>query len=295
MRAVQITDGQGPASHMYISDVETPEPKASEVLVKREGKYPLPPGASTILGSIVSGEAVNSFKIGDEVFGLASGGAYAEYLTVPTANLLKKPAHLTFQTLVLIGGFSQGHDVLIHAGASGVGIAATQIARLLKGNKIITTTSSSAKLEALAKCRYGPSHGINYKTQNFADEVIKITESKGVDVVIDFIGADYLQKNLQALARDGPVGGEISNFDMAPILLKRLRIEGTTLRSRSAEYQADLVSRFARELLPHFTASDGSGPLHPIIHKSFSWKDIVKAHTEMESNANVGKIVGVID
>ncbi|KAH8807026.1 quinone oxidoreductase [Flagelloscypha sp. PMI_526] len=332
MKAILVKDGKGPVDNLYIGDADVPVPKNKEVLIKvkafginrmdlgqRLGIYPLPPGISTILGVEFSriveslGEGVTIYKSGDEVFGLTSGGAYAEYVTASEGTIMPKPPHLTwveaacipenyitaFQALVLIWGFHEGQDVLIHAGASGVGIAATQIARLLKGHSIIVAASSDEKLGALGA---GPTHGINYKSQSFTNEVEKITQYKGVNVVLDFIGADYFQKNLQVLGIDGRLvligflsGTKMCDFDLMPIGLKRLRVEGTMFRARSLAYQTDLVSRFAAEILPHLSGQQGPGFIHPVIHKQYAWKDIAKAHLEMESNSNIGKIVAVIE
>ncbi|KAH6907976.1 hypothetical protein BKA70DRAFT_1280362 [Coprinopsis sp. MPI-PUGE-AT-0042] len=332
MRAVLIRDGKGPASHLYLGDVEMPKPDHEEVLVKvkafgvnrmdilqREGHYPLPPGASKdILGVEFSGVItelgtnVERWQVGDEVFGLTPGGAYAEYLVAPQKNIMKKPESLTwveaasipenlltaFQALVLISEVRENDNVLVHAGASGVGVAALQLAHLYKASKVIATTSTQEKVDWLLKLPNAATHGANYKTQDFASVVKEVTDGHGADVVIDFVGQSHFNKNLAAMAKDGRMtmlgllsGAVATSVDLSQILLKRLRIEGTTLRSRSMSYQANLVSRFEKEVLSHVTSANGNGAVRIYIHKVYPWQDIIEAHNEMESNKNSGKIV----
>ncbi|TCD65501.1 hypothetical protein EIP91_002549 [Steccherinum ochraceum] len=334
MRAILIKGGKGSADDLYIGETEKPTPKAGQVLVQikafglnrmdiiqREGGYPPPAGASEILGvefsGIVAGlgEGAQKWKEGDEVMGLAGGGAYAEYIVLPGTHLMAKPKHLSwvdaaaipenwltaFQAVVLVGEIMAGDDVLVHAGASGVGIAAIQLAHAYKAKDVIATASSKDKLDWLLSLPSGATHAVNYKTQDFAAEVKKITNGKGVDVVVDFVGTTHWHKNLDSLAVDGRMtmlallsGNEVPKVDLRPILFKRLRIQGSTLRSRSAQYQAELIEsvppphlppclrqaaiprradswatlpRFQKELLQKFTGSDGNGELRLYIHK----------------------------
>ncbi|OCH90446.1 quinone oxidoreductase [Obba rivulosa] len=334
MRAVLIKDEKGPVENLYIGEVEKPSPNPGEVLVKvkafglnrmdisqREGKYPPPPGASNILGVEFSGHVVEvgrdvtEWKEGDEVLGLAGGGAYAEYIVVPKSNVMKKPEHLSwieaasiaenfltaFQALVLVAEIKKGDNVLVHAGASGVGVAAIQLARLYGANHVIATASTSEKLNWLLSLPSGATHAVNYKTQDFAAEVKRITNNKGVDVIIDFVGQSHWQKNIDSLAVDGRMtllallsGPEVPSFNLVPILYKRLRIQGSTLRSRSPEYQAELISKFKRDVLGFITSSAGDGPLKIYIHKVYPWTEIQDAHREMEANSNSGKIVAEV-
>jgi len=331
MRAVLIKDGKGPIENLYIGETEKPTPSAGQVLIKikafglnrmdlsqREGHYPPPAGASAILGVEFSGqvaqvgEGAGSWKEGDEVLGLAGGGAYAEFIVVPHTNLMVKPKHLSwveaasisenwltaFQAVVLVGEIKAGDNVLVHAGASGVGLAAIQLSREYKGNDVIATASTKEKLDWLLSLPAGATHAVNYKTQNFADEVKKITDGKGVDVVIDFVGRTHFEKNIQSLALDGRMtllaflsGMEVPSVNLGPILFKRLRIQGSTLRSRSREYQAELIAQFQRDVLQKITGSDGNGPLRLYIHKVHPWSEIQEAHREMEANNNAGKII----
>jgi len=288
---------------------------------KREGKYPPPPGASQILGVEFSGHIValgpnvSNWKEGDEVLGLAGGGAYAEFIAVPQANVMNKPEHLSwaeaasipenfltaFQALVLVAEVKKGDNVLIHAGASGVGVAAIQLARLYGANTVTATASSEDKLKWLLSIPNGATHAVNYKTQDFAAEVKKATNGKGADVVIDFVGQSHWQKNIDALAVDGRMtmlgllsGADVSGFNLGPLLYKRLRIQGSTLRSRSAEYQADLIERFKGDVLNHITGTSGEGQLRTYIHRVYPWTEVQEAHREMEANKNSGKILAEV-
>ncbi|EMD39659.1 hypothetical protein CERSUDRAFT_111964 [Gelatoporia subvermispora B] len=335
MRAVLIKDEKGPVENLYLGETEKPSPKPDEVLVKvkafglnrmdisqREGKYPVPPGASKILGVEFSGHVVEvgrdvtEWKEGDEVLGLAGGGAYAEYIVVPRSNVLKKPDNLSwveaasipenfltaFQALVLVAQVKKGDNVLIHAGASGVGVAAIQLARLYGANHVIATASTSEKLNWLLSLPSGATHAVNYKTQDFADEVKTITDGKGVDVIIDFVGQSHWHKNIDSLAMDGRMtllavlsGSEIPSFNLMPILYKRLRIQGSTLRSRSPAYQAELIARFKQEALEFITGSAGNGALKIYVHEQvYPWTEIQAAHREMEANNNSGKIIAEV-
>lgn len=327
MRAVLVKNKGESADDLYIGERPKPTPDAKEVLVKvvafglnrmdisqRKGQYPVPPGATDILGVEFSGtieelgSEVKGFKVGDEVIGLAYGGAYAEYLTLSAGNVMHKPKHLSwveaaaipenfitaFQALITICELKPGEDVLIHAGASGVGVAANQLASAYGARHVITTASSKEKLDFLHGMPKGSTHGINYKEQNFADEVAKITDGQGVNVIIDFIGPDYWEKNVDSIARDGRLvflasmsGPTITNFNVPKLFFKRMRIQGSTLRSRSPEYQAGLVGRFWDECESRFK----SGELKVYIHKTYKWTEITEAHKEMEANKTMGKII----
>ncbi|CAE6469015.1 unnamed protein product, partial [Rhizoctonia solani] len=316
---------------------------------QRKGGYPVPPGASDILGVEFSGtieelgSEVSGFEVGQEVIGLAYGvspsnsatlrylirtigclcryvlirysravttclSQQIEYLTLAAGNIIPKPKNLSwveaaaipenfitaFQALISICELKSGEDVLIHAGASGVGVAANQLAALYGAKNVITTASSQQKLDFLHNMPKGSTHGVNYREQNFAEEVAKITGGRGVDVVIDFIGPDYWEKNIEALARDGRMvilasmsGPEIAKVNLVKLLYKRIRVQGSTLRSRSPEYQAALIKRFWSECRSHFENDE----LKVYIHKTFKWTDISEAHKEMEANKTMGKII----
>jgi len=332
MRAVLIKDGKGPIESLYIGETPKPTLGPGQVLVKvktfglnrmdihqRDGHYPPPPGASDILGVEFAGtvdeihsESQGEFKVGDEVLGLVGGGAYAEYVACNEKLLVPKPAHLSwveaasipenfltaFQSLILCAGLKKGDNVLIHAGASGVGMAAIQLSRLYGAATVTTTASSQSKLDALLSMPNGATHAANYKTQDFSAEVQKNTNGKGADVVIDFVGQSHWNKNLASMALEGRMtmlgllsGGEVEKANLAPILFKRLRIQGSTLRSRTLDYQANLIHRFKEEALEKITGSEGAGPLKTYIHEVFPWTEIQKAHREMQEDKNSGKIV----
>ncbi|TFK20414.1 quinone oxidoreductase putative [Coprinopsis marcescibilis] len=331
MRAILVRGGRGPAESLYIGEIDAPSPRPGEVLInvkafglnrmdihQREGQYPPPPGASQILGvefsGVISelGNDVEEWKIGDEVIGLVAGGAYAELVTVPQENLIKKPQALTwaeaaaipenfltaFQALILIGSLRTKENVLIHAAASGVGVAAIQLARIYGAETVIGTTSTEHKINWILGLPNGATHAVNYKTQNFAAEVNHITKGHGADVVIDFVAQSHFVRNIEALAVDGRMtmlallsGSIVNSFDLSPILRKRLRIEGSTLRSRAPKYQANLISRFETEVLQQITGEGGTGPIRIYLHQVYPWDRIIDAHREMESNNNLGKII----
>ncbi|KAH0586435.1 hypothetical protein H2248_007670 [Termitomyces sp. 'cryptogamus'] len=330
MRAILIKDGKGPVENLYLGEVPTPTPGPGQVLVKikafglnrmdisqREGQYPPPAGSSIILGVEFSGHisalgaGVSDWKVNDEVLGLAGGGAYAEFIVLPSSHILHKPSHLSwteaasipenfltaFQALVLSAELKKGGNVLVHAAASGVGVSAIQLARFYGAKTVTATASTKEKLDWLLTLPLGPTHVANYKTEDFSQIVKKATDNKGADVVVDFVGKTHWERNIESLAVDGHMtvlallSGSRADVDLSPILYKRLRIQGSTLRSRSVPYQADLIDRFGREVLKHITGLQGPGPIRVYIHKVYPWTDIQDAHREMQSNANSGKII----
>ncbi|KAK0529770.1 hypothetical protein OC835_004229 [Tilletia horrida] len=342
MRAIRVKDGKGPSDALYI-DNEYPVPKlepgSDTVLIKiqafglnrmdllqREGKYPLPPGAPEVMGVEFSGTVVafeaspNSsqhWKEGDEVFGLTLGGCYSEYVVAQARMTLPKPAHIShteaasipevwftaFQALRLLSNVQPGDDVLIHAGASGVGLAAIQLARDFGAKDVYVTAGSQEKIDFCKSL--GATDGINYKNvSNWADELRKLTDGKGVDVIMDFLGASYFRANLDSLKVDGRMtlqglmGGInlADGFDISAILGKRLTIRGSMLRSRSLEYQSDLVQAFLKEgVLDKCTHSEAERKHKLVIHKVYPWTQIKDAHDEMQANSNTGKIIMTID
>ncbi|KAJ7366359.1 hypothetical protein DFH08DRAFT_834145 [Mycena albidolilacea] len=334
MRAVLIKNDAGHAEDLYIGEAETPVPRADEVLVKikafglnrmdisqREGHYPPPAGCSTILGVEFSGHIaavgsdVSQWKIDDEVMGLAGGGAYAEYIVVLQTHVVRKPTRLSwveaasipecfltaFQAMIVYGEVTPNDNVLVHAGASGVGIAAIQLARVNGAKTVLATASTQDKLDWLLSLPNGATNAANYKTEDFSQVAREVTQGKGVDIVIDFVGQAHFEKNLASLAVDGRMtmqgllsGPVVESLNLGPILMKRLRIQGSTLRSRTPQYQADLIARFEKEVLQHITGEKGDGPIKTYIHKVYSWNDIQDAHREMESNSNSGKIIAEV-
>ncbi|KAL2115711.1 hypothetical protein VTJ04DRAFT_9966 [Mycothermus thermophilus] len=343
MRAVDIP-APGPASALYLNpSVPLPSLLPGEVLVRvhafglnrldllqREGRYPLPPHVRTpilgvefsgVVAALPEGEEGEDFKIGDEVFGLTPGGAYAEYVAAPKATLLKKPAWMSHvqaaavpeawmtatQALEFIlggigevdGDATRKHTILWHAGASGVSIAGIQLSRLAGADAVYATAGTDEKCAFLEK-ELGVTKAINYRTAEaqggWAKELLSATGGRGVDRIVDFVGGSYLNQNLDAVARDGRIcmlgllgGGVADRVEIGKLLYKRARIEGSTLRSRDAEYQARLRDRVA-EYLPRFE----TGELKIFVDKVMPWEDIAAAHTRMEENKTMGKIVCTI-
>jgi len=189
-------------------------------------------------------------------------------------------------------------NVLVHAGASGVGVAAIQIARAYGARTVTATTSTKEKIDWLLGLPNGPTHAANYKTEDFSAVVKQVTDNKGADVVIDFVGQSHFNKNIDSLAIDGRMtllsalsGSIADSVNLGLILHKRLHIEGSTLRSRSLDYQADLIEKFKLDIFSKITGEGGNGPIRTYIHKVYSWKEIQSAHQEMAENKNSGKIV----
>lgn len=343
MRAVTIENGKGPSSALRIEQVPTPTLSAEDttphVLVKvrafglnrmdlmqREGQYPIPPGASPIMGVEFSGEVAAlpqhgppNLNLGDAVFGLAHGGAYAEYIRVPASMIWKKDAVMNWeqaaavpeayitalQALHTLSNLKKGEDVLIHAGASGVGLAAIQLAKYLGARNVYVTAGTTEKI---ARCKQlGATDGFNYKTQDWAAELKRVTEGKGVDVIMDFIGAAYFNNNLASLRLDGRMTMQAflggiklpEGVNIAPMLTRRLRIEGSTLRSRTVEYQAQQAHAFERlgcidALLRGVRGDTSHNALQIILHKVWDWHDIKEAHDYMAANQNTGKMIAMI-
>ena len=250
----------------------------------------------------------DEWRVGDRVFGLVPGGAYAEKVVVDRRMLMRIPDCMSFeeaaaipevwltalQALVLINETKEGEDCLIHAGASGVGTAAIQLAKhLIKCKRIIVTCGSADKTDFCLAL--GATGAICYKSQDFSAVVLTETQGKGVESLIDFVAASYWQQNLASLSLDGRMailallgGSEIPPGDhLTPILRKRLRITGSTLRSRSLAYQIQLKQLFESQCLPGFT----NGVFRPVIDRVFDWSEIAKVHETLESNANIGKLV----
>jgi len=321
MKAV-IVKQPGGAEQLQIQDFEKPQLQPGEILinvkaaainrtdiVSREGKTGYM--SNPILGIEVSGEVVEatpgvSITAGTRVMGLVNGGGYAEYVTMPADRAIVVPDTLSFeeaaaipevyltayQTLFWLGQLKDDDTVLIHAGGSGVGSAAIQLAKQMTKAKIIVTAGSEEKL---AFCRsLGADIGINYKEQNFAEEVLKATNNQGVDVILDFIGASYWEKNMKSINTDGRwvligiLGGtEIEKVNIMQILLKRIHLKGTLLTPRSDEYKKELTAEFVKNALPLFKQKK----VKAIVDSLFPLTDIQSAHKHMEANKNIGKII----
>lgn len=322
MKAVLVPTEGGP-EHLTIGEHPTPDPSADELLVKvhaaalnradtfqRRGRYPPPEGASEILGLDIAGTVdvvgpgcVN-WSEGDRVFGLVPGGGYAEYalihkdmaMAVPPGLSLVEAAAIpevfltAYQALHWLGRLQTGDHVLIHAGASGVGTAAIQLVRQAGAHPYIT--ASAPKHDVCRKL--GAKATIDYKSENFADRIADVTGSRGVDIILDFIGAPYFHDNVASLAVDGRIvqlatlgGSTVEKMSLRALMAKRVHLVATTLRSRSRDYKIRLTQEFAANLLPHFVDK----ALKPVIDSTFDWHDAADAHRRMENNENVGKIV----
>lgn len=322
MKAILIEKPGGP-EELKTGEIQKPVPGDYEILVKvhaaalnradilqREGKYPPPSGASKILGLEISGEVqatgdkVSRWKKGDKIFGLVPGGGYAEYAIINERMANPIPANFTYeeaaaipevfltayQALVWHAHLQRSEKILIHAGGSGVGTAAIQIARLIGAE--IYITASEEKHEICISL--GTKKAINYKTEDFSERISEFTEAKGVNVIIDFIAGSYFQKNLKSLSIDGRMvmlatlgGGRDPEADIRQILSKRLTIIGSTLRSRTIDYQVKLNEEFISFAFDKFE----QGSLKPVIDKVYDWKEAAEAHRRMEANKNTGKII----
>ncbi|TVY47933.1 Quinone oxidoreductase [Lachnellula occidentalis] len=331
MRAVDITNGTGPATSLHIASTPKPSASSGQAIVKikafglnrmdllqREGHYPVPPQAPKTLGVEFSGtieelgpDCKDHFKKGDEVFGLAYGGAYAEYISVNTKMLLHKPGHLSWeeaagipetwitatQAMYLVGEFTRGKTILWHAGASSVSIAGIQLSKIGGAAAIYVTASSQEKIDFCVK-ELGATAGFNYKTQDWSKEILNATDGKGVDLIIDFIGQSYFQGNLNAAARDGRIvslgamsGTKLpAGTDIGAFVMKRIRFEGSSLRSRDPEYQGKL-----RDKLETYLDKFEDGTFKIYVEKVLPWEKIIEAHQLMEKNATKGKIICTID
>lgn len=315
MRAVIARDQQA-----VIVEIPTPQPKADELLIKVtaaglnradllqvKGAYPPPAGAPDTLGMEFAGEVievggeVKNFKVGDRVMALVGGGGYAEFATAPSAHCMPIPANLSliegaaiaevfvtaYNNMLELGGLLAGETVLIHAGASGVGLAAIQIAKLI-GARVIVTASAGKHAACLA---LGADQAIDYQSQNFADVILAASE--GVDLIIDFIGAAYWDDNMRALKKwgrlvlVGMMGGARHEVDLSQIMRKRLTVTGSTLRDRSYERKAALVGRFWKWAEPHFI----TGALKPNLWRALPFDEVAQAHQLMRENQNVGKLI----
>ena len=288
---------------------------------QRTGNYPVPPGASDIPGLEVAGTIVGGdakamaqagFKLGDRVCALVAGGGYAELCTAPIAQCLPVPKGLsdieaaslpeTFFTVWSNvfdrGRLQKGETLLIQGGSSGIGVTAIQLAKAMGATVIVTAGNDEKCAACLA---LGADHAINYKTHDFKEEALRLTGGKGVDVVLDMVGGSYVAREVEALAEDGRIviiavqGGIKGEFNVALVLRKRLTITGSTLRPRPIAFKQAI----AQACLQHVWPLIESGKIKPVIHSTFAAVDAAdatgsgaaRAHTLMESNQHVGKIV----
>ncbi len=321
MRAVVLND-HGDVDVLTLQDIPDPAPGPEEVLVEvtgsamnradmlqRMGLYPGPPAEFEVPGLEFAGRVtavgprVTSRSVGDEVMGITNGGCHAEMLTVHERQTMTIPSTVpladaaaipevfmtAYDALVLQSGLASGQTALVHAGASGVGTAAIQIAKAI-GARIVVTASGGK----IAACQQlGADLAIDYTSSDFVDEVKAFTGGNGVDVILDVVGGDYLVRNIRCLKVQGKIiqvgvmDGSPSELPLGMLLPKRASITGTVLRSRPIEEKIAVTQAVASALLPRF--EDGS--LKPVIDSRYALADIAEAHTYMASNANIGKIL----
>ncbi|MES2956753.1 MAG: NAD(P)H-quinone oxidoreductase [Pseudomonadota bacterium] len=325
MRAIEITSFGAPE---VLKEVTRPDPVAGpgEVLIRvsasginrpdvlqRKGLYPMPPGVSDlpgleVAGTVVGGDSVElkaaGLALGDRVCALVAGGGYAQLCVAPIAQTLPAPHGLSdieaaslpetfftvWQNVFHIAALQAGEWLLVQGGSSGIGVTAIQLAKAF-GAKVIVTAGSDEKCAACLAL--GADVAINYRTQDFVAEVLRLTDKRGVDVVLDMVAGDYVAREVECLASDGRIaiiavqGGTKSALDVGAVLRKRLSIAGSTLRPRSVAYKAVLAKALRERVWPLLEA----GRIKPVIHQVFAAPEAASAHALMESSTHVGKIV----
>ena len=322
MRAI-IRIGDGGPRVLQVSEVPAPISTATQLLVdvhatalnradliQRRGGYPPPAGDSEILGLEIAGtvagvgRAVKGISEGDRVFGLVGGGGYAEQAVIDYRMAMPIPDGWSFEeaaavpevfftaneNIFTLGELAAGETILIHAGGSGVGTAGIQISHHAGANVFVTAGTP----EKIHKCKtIGAIEGINYKKTDFVAEIEHLTDGEGVDVVLDFIGAPYLERNLSILKTKGRllqvglIGGTNAEIDLGTLMRNRLKIIGSVMRPQSIDEKIAITQRFVDRWLPEFK----SGALKPVIDSVFPLAEVRQAHTYMEANRNFGKII----
>jgi NADPH2:quinone reductase len=323
MLAIEISSFGAPD---VLKPVDRPEPvpKDSEVLIRveaagvaradlmqRQGKYPPPPAASDIPGLDVAGTiesvgaSVHNWKIGDRVCAILTGGGYGEFCVAPSVQVLPIPdgwsaveaatlpenISTVYDNLITRAGLKRGETALIHGGTSGIGSTALMLARAW-GAIPIATAGTPEKCEACLS--FGAEHAVNYHETDFVAEVKRITQARGVDVVLDMVGGSYLDKNVDVLALEGRLsivatqGGRTGQLDIGQLMAKRGRIMGSTLRSRTPEEKGEIARRLLRDVWPMLPSKDA---IRPIIDSTFPLTNARLAHERMESGKHIGKIV----
>ncbi len=322
MRAVEISKPGGPE---VLRPVERrqPKPKPNEILIKvaaagvnrpdvlqRSGNYAVPPDASDlpgleVAGSVTSiGSAVSMWKPGDKVCALVHGGGYAEYCVAPEVQALPVPKGLSLveaaalpETFFTVwgnvyerGGLAPGETLLVQGGSSGIGVSAIQMAAAT-GNRVFATAGSDEKCAACV--RLGAEKAFNYNTQDWSAEVLAATGGKGVDVILDMVGADYVPRELKCMAEEGRLvfiaylRGAKAELSIDVVMRRRLTITGSTLRPRPVEFKASLARKLRERIWPLIEA----GRIKPEIYKTFPLEQAAEAHRLMESSQHIGKIV----
>jgi NADPH2:quinone reductase len=318
MLAIEIVAGS-----LKLTERAIPKPGIHQVLIKvtaagvnrpdvmqRKGLYPAPQGASDIPGLEISGiivalgSSVSPFKMGDVVCALVSGGGYAEYCLASMSHCLPIPTGLTLTEAAALpetfftvwsnvfdrAQLQEGETLLVHGGSSGIGTTAIQLAQAF-GAKVIITAGSKEKCEYCLEL--GADAAINYKEQDFVLEINRLTNNKGVNVILDMIGGDYFSRNLKCMADDARLlqiaiqNGAKTEINLLPIMLKRLTITGSTLRARDDVFKANIAEKLQQKVWPLLA----NGTIKPIIHARFALNEASKAHELMESSLHIGKIL----
>ncbi len=323
-RIVAPPKGGGDASILRPEPADLPEPRADEVLIRvqaagvnrpdvaqRQGKYPPPASASPVLGLEVAGEVValgpdaTGISVGERVCALTNGGGYAEYAVAPAPQCLPWPAgydavraaalpetyFTVWANLFMLGRLRAGERLLVHGGTSGIGVTAIQLARAFGATPYATAGSA----DKVAAClRLGAAAAIDYRTQDFAAEIKRLTEGRGLDVVLDMVGAPYFARNLACLGMDGRLvqiafleGSRAESVDLMPIMLRRLCVTGSTMRPRSTAQKGAIAAELRARVWPKLDA----GECAPVIHATYPLAEAAAAHALMESGAHIGKIM----
>ena len=321
MQQVIITEPGGIEKLAY-ETVTVPNAQADDVLVKvhafginrpdilqRQGLYPMPKGVTPVPGLEVAGEVVavgadvSQFKVGDAVCGLTNGGGYAEYCVVPESQTLTIPQGVSFVQAAAIpetfftvwanvfqmGKAKAGETLLVHGGTSGIGTTALMLAKSL-GLKSFATVGSNEKVEAISHL----TDAINYKTQNFEQVINEKTENGGVDIILDMVGAPYLEQNLNLLRHDGRLvyiaflgGAKAKDVKLGQIMMKRLTITGSTMRARTTAEKAEIAQGLQTQVAPLWA----KGECLPMIYQTFKFDQIQAAHACMDTGEHIGKVV----
>jgi len=322
MTVIEIIGPGGP-EQLVAARRPVPSPAPGEVLIKvaaagvnrpdclqRQGGYPPPPGASDIPGLEVAGtvvalgQGVEIWQTGDEVCALLTGGGYAEYCTVPAPQCLPVPAGLTLQQAAALpetfftvwsnvfdrARLQPGETLLVHGGASGIGVTAIQLARAL-GSRVFATVGDDRKVQPCLDL--GAERVINYRNEDFVQVIKSVTGNQGVNVILDMVGGDYVQRNLSALAVEGRLvfiaflRGAKMELNLAPVMMKRLTVTGSTLRSRPVEHKAPIAAALQQTVWPLLA----NGTIRPLIDRVFPLSEAAAAQALMESNLHIGKLL----
>jgi NADPH2:quinone reductase len=326
MTAITIA-GKGGPEVLVPASIPRPDPSAGQILVKvaaagvnrpdvmqRQGLYPAPKGHSEIPGLEVAGtvaavgSGVTRFKVGDPVMALVNGGGYAEYCLADETATLPIPSGLApveaaglpeslftvWHNVFERGALKSGEWLLVHGGSSGIGVTAIQLARA-RGAKVIATAGSPEKCAACVAL--GATRAVNYREEDFSDVVKAETQKRGVDVILDMVGGDYIERNIRALADDGRLvyiafqKGSSATIDFMRVMLKRLTITGSTLRIRAPEVKAAIAAAVEREVFPLIER----GEFKSVIDTTIPLRDAAKAHALMETSGHIGKIILTVD